>query len=108
MTRFPEEEPLRKAALSGRGPTAPVPSGDFDQDGDVDGHDFLVWQRGASPNTLSVGDLADWQATFGSGSLMATNVAVPEPSTWTLLALAVMGSEFTRRRRIGQYVSKTH
>lgn len=25
------------------------PSGDFDDDGDVDGRDFLVWQRGSSP-----------------------------------------------------------
>ena len=41
------------------GPTAPA--GDFDNDGDVDGFDFLVWQ--ADPN---VGLLADWEADFGS------------------------------------------
>jgi hypothetical protein len=57
--------------------------GDFDVDGDVDGRDFLAWQR----NT-SVGVLADWQTFYGVGSLSAitsppaTEVAspVPEPS----------------------------
>src|SRR5262245_39274161 len=39
--------------------------GDFDGDGDVDGRDFLVWQRGGSPNPLSAGDLAQWQANYG-------------------------------------------
>jgi hypothetical protein len=34
--------------------------GDFDQDGDVDGRDFLLWQRNPS-----VGSLADWQNNYG-------------------------------------------
>ena len=33
--------------------------GDFDHDGDVDGADFLIWQR-----TPTVGSLADWQTNF--------------------------------------------
>jgi hypothetical protein len=49
-------------------------SGDFDGDGDVDGRDFLVWQRNPS-----VGNLADWQASYGNGSLDAVS-AVPEPT----------------------------
>jgi hypothetical protein len=49
--------------------------GDFDEDGDVDGRDFLIWQRNPS-----VGDLADWQGGYGVGSLMANSVAVPEPA----------------------------
>jgi hypothetical protein len=36
-------------------------SGDFDNDGVVDGHDFLLWQR-----NLSIGSLDDWKRTFGS------------------------------------------
>jgi hypothetical protein len=40
-------------------------SGDFDNDNDVDGRDFLVWQRGGSPNSLSPGDLALWQQGYG-------------------------------------------
>jgi hypothetical protein len=47
--------------------------GDFDLDGDVDGRDFLVWQRNPS-----VGDLGDWQANYGAGAL-AASTAVPEP-----------------------------
>jgi len=40
----------------------PVPEveGDFDQDGDVDGADFLIWQR--DPN---LGSLTDWRTKFG-------------------------------------------
>ena len=61
----------------------PILAGDFDGDGDVDGRDFLLWQRNPS-----VGNLADWQANFGTGSPIAANVAVPEPTAW-LLALGV-------------------
>jgi hypothetical protein len=53
--------------------------GDFDEDGDVDGRDFLVWQRNPS-----VGDLADWQTNYGVGSL-ASSRAIPEPSSLVLL-----------------------
>ena len=60
--------------------------GDFDNDGDVDGRDFLVWQRNPS-----VGNLADWQANYGA-SLTAAATAVPEPGTLvTLLAILGMG-----------------
>jgi T5SS/PEP-CTERM-associated repeat protein len=48
--------------------------GDFDFDGDVDGRDFLVWQRNPS-----IGDLADWQGNYGTGMLTANSTAVPEP-----------------------------
>ena len=37
-----------------------------DGDGDVDGRDFLVWQRSGSPAPLSAGDLADWQDSYGT------------------------------------------
>ena len=59
--------------------------GDFDFDGDVDGRDFLLWQRDPS-----VGNLADWQANYGMGSLTAASVAVPEPTTWILLLGSVL------------------
>lgn len=39
-------------------------TGDFDSDGDVDGRDFLTWQR-----HLSVGNLADWRAQLWIGGL---------------------------------------
>ena len=50
--------------------------GDFDGDGNVDGADFLVWQRDPG-----VGNLADWQANFGTGSAQAGGAAVPEPAS---------------------------
>lgn len=72
--------------------SAGVP-GDFDGDGDVDGGDFLVWQRGESPNPLSGSDLAAWQANFGNTGGSLATAAVPEPaaSTMVILVLAAFG-----------------
>jgi hypothetical protein len=72
--------------------------GDFDGDGDVDGRDFLAWQRGNSPNPLSPGDLAAWQANYGAGPLTATATAVPEPATWMALLSAALMSFALRRK----------
>jgi hypothetical protein len=63
-----------------------APTGDFDFDGDVDGRDFLVWQRGNSPNPLSAADLADWSANYG-GNPLASSRVVPEPNMLALLAI---------------------
>jgi alpha-amylase len=80
-------------------------NGDFDLDGDVDGRDFLTWQRNfgltsgarydlgdADLNGVINGsDLAVWQAAYGNASLTANaaiSVAVPEPCTVTLVILA--------------------
>lgn len=54
--------------------------GDFDLDGDVDGNDFLVWQRGGSPNHGNVADLVAWRVNFGSSGVAKASVAVPEPT----------------------------
>ena len=73
------------------------PLGDFDIDSDVDGFDFLEWQRGESPDPLSASDLADWEANYGySLPLSATSAAVPEPATGVMLMLAIAGM-FVRR-----------
>lgn len=61
--------------------------GDFDADGDVDGADFLVWQRGFG-TTYDAADLAAWKANFGSAPAIG---AVPEPSTM-LLALCTLAA----------------
>ncbi len=80
---------------------------DFDEDGDVDGNDFLIWQNGFGVTggaTHSDGD-ADgdgdvdgndflaWQTEFGMavGGGGATTARVPEPATAVLLLLAVGG-----------------
>lgn len=65
--------------------------GDFNKDGQVDGRDFLVWQRGGSPNPQSAGDLAEWQAAYGGGgNLSAVTAAVPEPSSALLIAVSLL------------------
>ncbi len=78
-------------------------AGDFDADGDVDGRDFLLWQRGGSLNPFSGGDLAAWQMNYGTGPLLATSVAVPEPGALVLLlgGLLVVG----RRRVCGAQIT---
>jgi hypothetical protein len=62
--------------------------GDFDVDGDVDGNDFLVWQRGLG-TTHSAATLATWKANFGAPAVAAAG-AVPEPSSIVLLLAAGM------------------
>jgi len=55
--------------------------GDFDSDGDVDGNDFLVWQRNPG-----IGNLADWQANYGQ-PLVSVTTTVPEPQGLTLVGM---------------------
>ena len=72
----------------------PTLAGDFDGDLDVDGVDFLEWQR----NT-SIGNLSDWQTNYGTtlGPLYTLH-GIPEPSTvWLLLAGAAI--IFPKRHR---------
>ena len=66
--------------------------GDFDADLDVDGSDFLVWQRG----THTAGDLVLWQDNYGTQAPLAGVSAVPEPSS---IALLVMSSALMLGRR---------
>ncbi|TWU28705.1 hypothetical protein [Bythopirellula polymerisocia] len=69
--------------------------GDFDNDGDVDGRDFLVWQRGGSPGPDYAADLLAWQSNYGNPLSAAT--AVPEPTAATLFLLGLLLID-TRRR----------
>jgi pectate lyase len=70
--------------------------GDFDQDGDADGADFLAWQRDPA-----VGSLAGWEAKFGNSAPSAS--AVPEPGSVAMVGLLVIAAAFrTRGRRRSQ------
>ncbi len=81
-----------------------TPNADADGDGDVDGADFLSWQKGfgqsGSPTvadgdfdydgTVGPADLTVWNAQFGT-PLVAASAAVPEPTSLVLLVLAHLG-----------------
>lgn len=65
--------------------------GDFDEDGDVDGRDFLEWQRGNSPTPHSADDLANWQLGFAANQPLGGTSVVPEPTAASLsLGLALL------------------
>ena len=56
--------------------------GDFDSDTDVDGSDFLAWQR-----DQGVGSLSDWQSNYGMTATVAVGTSVPEPTSIALILL---------------------
>lgn len=84
---------------------------DFDTDGDVDGADFLAWQRGFGTTSgasladgdtnwdgkVNADDLTIWQAQFDSHASSTLAAAVPEPSTAGLLILAMVGTSLANR-----------
>lgn len=90
---------------------APVVEADFDGDLDVDGDDFLIWQRGLGTGTthaqgntnpgedsdVDAGDLATWRA--GYGLPVPTITAIPEPSAIALVLAGVMALGGARRRK---------
>jgi hypothetical protein len=88
---------------------------DFDEDNDVDGFDFLIWQRGfgtdvgtsnvapmANGNAngdqfIDATDLAVWEAQYGGPPPLVAAISTPEPST--LLLASVAGCVLPRLRR---------
>lgn len=84
-------------------PALPSFPGDFDNDGDVDGDDLsggaLSWESRYGVD-LDGADFLAWQRTFGltSGSLAAATATVPEPTGLNLLAILFLHF-FSQRRR---------
>ena len=68
--------------------------GDFDADGDVDGGDFLAWQRDDG-STLG---LSNWEDNYGGPGTLASTVAVPEPESLFLCLLGMAMFFFTSAR----------
>ncbi len=79
-----------------------VESANFDGDNDVDGEDFLIWQRFAGgPGGLSQGDanndgnvdeddLAIWEAQYGLPVTLSGVSAIPEPQSICLLLCGLL------------------
>lgn len=82
----------------------PIGPGDFNGDGVVDAADYTVWRNnlggdeevlnGAGDNsgTVDVGDYQQWKTYFGTGAggLASTVSNVPEPTSFSLLALVAI------------------
>jgi hypothetical protein len=82
-------------------PFIDTPGGDFNGDGQVDAADYVVWRKGFAGGTFDMEDYNTWRQNFGagaggSGSLAAT--AAPEPATFGLVALLLLGTVAMRRR----------
>ncbi len=72
--------------------------GDFNFDGQVDGADFLLWQRGGSPGGSNAEDLELWRDHYAEGETISpASTIVAEPST-ALLVLGVMALLALTRR----------
>ncbi len=89
-----------------------VLNGDADRDGDVDGRDFLAWQRGVGnshgdwsdgnfngDDTIDELDLAIWQQNYDGTLPLTSPLSVPEPTTVLFSASLVLSIYRTRMTR---------
>ena len=95
--------------LNGVVSAVPVQNADFNDDGIVDGADFLTWQRGFggtasleagdanNDGVVDAADLAIWREQYGSDGSSVT--AVPEPAACSLALVAGLAVTVVRRRR---------
>jgi hypothetical protein len=86
-------------------------TGDFDGDGDVDGRDFLAWQRGFGTvgsadladgdangdGNVDAADLAIWQEQYGTQPELESLSSVPEPAVGGLAVILLLAASLKRR-----------
>lgn len=85
---------------------------DFDNNGFVDGLDFLILQQGLGvgttqaegdangDNVVNAADLAIWESQYGASPLQAASTTVPEPSSVALVFVAMLAvAPLAKRRR---------
>lgn len=95
------------------GPTA-TEQGDYNDDGIVDLADFTLWRNTLGSTSklaadgngnlhIDAGDYNVWKRNFGLQTAGANNASsgleIPEPSTWTLVLLAVSGGVLHKKGR---------
>ncbi len=92
------------ANASPAAPSAILGSADFDADGQVDGNDFLAWQRGVGltagalrahgdangDGAVDALDLVVWKTHFGTSTAVSAASAVPESLTFGTCASAIV------------------
>jgi len=69
---------------------------DNPNDCDVDGFDFLEWQRGYG-TIYDATHLAAWESNYGAPLAATSATTIPEPSTLLLGAIASVGLMLRRR-----------
>ena len=77
----------------------PMLAGDYNDDQVVDAADFTVWRdllgsmtalpnESETPGSVTKEDFDAWRAHFGETLVVGAAVAVPEPASWALVAIA--------------------
>jgi hypothetical protein len=89
----------------------PPDSANFDDDDDIDGDDFLIWQRNAGgtgdfedgdanhDGNIDGDDLAIWEDQYGTPPPLGGLAAVPEPLSASLLLCGLLALCRHRQRR---------
>jgi hypothetical protein len=98
----------------------PTNNSDFDNDGDVDGADFLTWQANLSDTAqpdkstgdatgdgnVDAADLAQWQQHFGGAPAVGAAGSVPEPASGALVVLGLAAIAQCGRRRASRSLKR--
>lgn len=77
---------------------APIGPGDYNGNGIVDAADYVVWRKTDGTSTGYSTWRSHFGQTFGSGSGISANAAVPEPATVVLLMIATASLCIRRSR----------